>query len=544
MCGMESLAKDAALERRADIVVLGSTPGGIMAAVAAAREGCRVLLLERSDHVGGLPANGLGATDIGTRGGTAGLFLEFVQRVRAHYVETYGADSAQVRDCSDGYHFEPSVAEQVLEAMLAEVSSKVEVLRMHEFPATGGLLEMEGGTLRRLQVRNRRTGEAVMCAGRVFVDATYEGDLFAAAGAPFRMGREGREETGEEMAGCLYQGWREPMHPASTFAGDHRVQAYNYRLCLTERADNQRAFVRPESFVREEYVSLIEDVRTGRWAGKIGPELHLEGIGRLTNMVILPNGKTDANNQHLAFISTDLPEENQGWVTGSWAFRDAFAQRLRDYTEGLLWFAANDPEVPAAFREKCARWGFAADEYTDNGNFPRQVYVREGRRLEGRYVFSASDVLPLAATGRPPVHADSVTASHYALDSHAVRKREADRPHLEGFFNVSARPYTVPYRVMLPKGVDNLLVPVAVAGTHVGFSTLRMEPCWMALGQAAGTAAALALGAGYERVADVDIGALQDRLWTNGAVLIHGAPEAGNAEKRIAWEREQLRQAE
>jgi hypothetical protein len=219
-------------------------------------------------------------------------------------------------------------------------------------------------------------------------------------------------------------------------------------------------------------------------------------------------------------VSTDLPEENYAWPTADWAWRDAFAVRLREYTLGLLWFVQNDAELPEGFRRECLKWGLARDEYADNGHFPRQVYVREGRRIEGEYLFTAHDALPTTEGGRPPVHRDSITASHYALDSHAHHKREAGRVHLDGFLSHPTKPYTVPYRVIVPRGVENVLAPVPVSGTHIGFSTLRMEPCWMALGEAAGEAAHLGIRDGVA-VRSVNIDALQDALLEKGAVLMY-----------------------
>ena len=500
-----------------DVVVVGATPGGIMAAVAAARRQRTVLLLERGQHLGGLPANGLGATDIATRGATGGLFREFVDRVREHYERTYGADSPQVRDCSGGFHFEASVAEKVFETMLSE-QSKITVLRRRQFDARPANVVKEGPALVGLRVTDLTSGEVETWRGRTFVDATYEGDLAAAAGAPFRTRREGAAELGEPRAGRLYIAWGgKQLGEGSTGEGDDTIQAYNYRLCLTDRADNLVPIPKPGGYRREEYVSLVDDLRLGRCALANGTP---RGIGWLTNMVKLPNGKTDANNQHGALLSTDLPEENWRWPTADWAWRDQFAARLRDYILGLFWFAQHDEALPAEFRAECARWGLARDEYQDNGHFPRQCYVREGRRIEGEYLFTAHDALPAPGRERPPIHADSITASHYALDSHAHRKREPGRVHLDGFFSYPTRPYTVPYRVIVPRAVEHLLVPVAASATHVGFSTLRMEPCWMALGQAAGTAAALALDAGVS-VRRVDVSALQDALLKDGAVLIH-----------------------
>jgi len=243
-------------------------------------------------------------------------------------------------------------------------------------------------------------------------------------------------------------------------------------------------------------------------------------LGRILVLTAMPNGKTDANNQHAAFLSTDLPEENWPWPTSSWDWRDRFAKRLRDYTLGLLWFCQNDPELPEDFRIACSEWGFARDEFEDNGNFPRQVYVREGRRIVGEYLFTAHDALPVEKGKRAPLHRDSIAASHYSLDSHGVRKREPGRPHLDGMFSWGTMPYTIPYGVMVPKNVEGLLVPVAVSATHVGLSTLRMEPCWMALGEAAGSAAHLAVAAGVVP-RQVNIGALQRELLNRGAVLIY-----------------------
>lgn len=506
-----------------EVVVVGGTPGGIMTAVAAAREGRAAVILERSAHIGGLPANGLGATDIATRGATGGLFLEFVERVRRHYVETYGRDSEQVKQSSDGYHFEPRVAEKVFQAMIAEQGPRITVRLHRQFDAKAQNVVLVGKRLSEIQITQCQTGASERYAGRVFIDATYEGDLAAAAGVPFRTGREAADEHHEPMAGKLYKAWGGLVGPGSTGEGDAAIQAYNYRLCLTRKEGGLVSIPKPEGYDRAEYASLVDDVRMNRVAAPADAPRHemaFDGIGRVVNMVALPNDKTDANNQHAAFLSTDLPEENWPWPTADWAWRDRFAQRLRQYTLGLLWFVQHDEALPEDFRRRCLQWGLAKDEYADNGHFPRQVYVREGRRIEGEHLFTAHDALPIAKGARPPVCAHSITASHYALDSHAVRKREPGRVHLDGFFSYPTRPYTVPYGVIVPKRVEGLLCPVPVSGTHIGFSTLRMEPCWMALGQAAGVAAAVALEDGVS-VGEVPVGKLQRRLLDRRAVLIY-----------------------
>lgn len=513
-----------------------------MTAIAAAREGKTAVILERTAHIGGLPANGLGATDIATRGATTGLFAEFITHVRQHYVTRYGETSQQVKDCSEGFHFEPSVAAKILEQMLAEQAGKITVLTMRQFDAQDGNIVMKNDRIEQITVLNRESRNTETYRGRIFVDATYEGDLGAAAHVPFRLGREGKDEFNEPGAGAVYKYWGGAEGAGSTFQGDNAVQSYNYRLCLTNDPANRVAVQKPAVYNRAEYTSLLEDVWTGRHAGaqmeKVTAAMLEEnrkhiaqgnpskipgdvwGIARISNMVTLPNAKTDANNQHMAFISTDLPEENWPWPTSGWAWRDAYAQRLRSYIEGLLWFAQNDKELPEHFRKAARAWGFAKDEYTDNGNFPRQVYVREGRRFEGLYFFTAQDATARIPGQRPVIHSASITASHYALDSHAVRKREPGRIHLDGFLSYPSQVYTVPYGVMVPKEVDNLLLPVPVSGSHIGFSTLRMEPCWMALGQAAGVAAALAIDR-QVKVRHVPVEALQKSLIAGQATLMY-----------------------
>lgn len=528
-----------------DLVIVGGTPGGIMTAIEAARMGKSSVILERTGHIGGLPANGLGATDIATRGATTGLFSEFTGAVKQYYTDTYGADSQQVKDCSDGFHFEPSVAEKIFNAMIAAEGRRISVRTMRQFNFSTGDISMsdDGRRIAGIRVVNRDNGKEEYYRGSIFVDATYEGDLGAAARVPYRIGREAAWEFNEPGAGRTYEYWKSAPAEGSTGEADNAVQAYNYRLCLTQDTAQLVPFQKPENYNRSEYESLVEDVWTGRHTWKamrdITPEMmernrqHLLnggertitpwdswGIEKLVTINTEPNGKTDANNQHAAFISTDLPEENWPWPTSSWEWRDRFAQRLRDYTLGLFWFAANDTALPAQFRREINRWGLSAQEYRDNGNFPRQVYVREGRRFEGMYFFTAKDALPVTEGGRPPIHGNSITASHYALDSHAARKREKGRAHLDGFISYPTAVYTVPYGVIVPKDVENLLLPVPVSGSHIGFSTLRMEPCWMALGQAAGAAAAIAID-GHIPVQNVPIDDLQDRLLQEKATLIY-----------------------
>lgn len=525
-----------------DLVIIGGNPGGIMAAISAAKLGQTSVILERTEYIGGLPANGLGATDIATRNATTGLFKDFVDRVYQYYVSTYGEKSSQVQLCSNGYHFEPSVATTVFQDMIAEHKDKITILTMRQFDSDPNNLIVKDNKISKIIVTNRITGDKEIYEGSVFLDATYEGDLGAAAGVPFRVGREGKDEFNEPGAGRVYKYWGGIEGEGSTFQGDNAVQAYNYRLCLTNNPKNRVLFQKPKNYNREEYASIINDVWTGRNTDKAmqsitqkmmeenkisiqkGNESKLPGdkwgIAKATNIVHLPNMKSDANNQHGVFVSTDLPEENWPWPTSSWEWRDKFAKRLREYTEGLFYFIQNDPELPDQFIQNTREWGLAKDEYTDNGNFPRQVYVREGRRFEGLYFFTAHDALPVSIGSRPPIHQQSITASHYALDSHAVRKREEGRIHLDGFLSYPTAVYTVPFGVMVPKSVDNLLLPVPVSGSHIGFSTLRMEPCWMAIGQAAGITASISIQ-DKVKVQNINIQKLQDYLIDQNATLIY-----------------------
>jgi hypothetical protein len=525
-----------------DLVIVGGTPGGIMAAIAASREGKTSLVLERSYHIGGLPVNGLGATDIATRGATTGLFKEFVDNIHDFYIQQYGKDSEQVKACSQGYHFEPHVAALVFEKMLNAAGERITVLTGRQFDALPQNVKKENNTIQSILIYNRTTKKTEQYAGKIFVDATYEGDLGAAAGVPFSIGRESAGEYNETGAGRIYKLWLGPELEGSTHEADDAIQAYNYRLCLTNDPANRILPSRPEKYNRNEYRSLIEDVYSGRHAGvemldvteamQLANKKHIQqgnptqipgdpwGIDKITNKVLLPNRKTDANNQHLALISTDLPEENQKWPTADWKWRDKFAGRLKDYILGLIWFAQNDPDLPESFRKEAREWGLAKDEYTDNACFPRQVYVREGRRLHGKHFFTANDALPLQKGGRPPVYSSAITASHYALDSHAVHKREEGKMALDGFFSYPSEVYTVPYGVILPEKIENLLIPVPASASHVGFSTLRMDTCWMALGQAAGVAASVAINKN-KPLDEKDIKEIQQILVNEKASLIY-----------------------
>ena len=437
------------------------------------------------------------------------------------------------------------MAAETFARMLAEAGpGRITVLTGRQFDAEARYVEKRAtGSSRSASSTVRRAAKSTTAARYSSTPPTK------ATWAPppeFRSGpgAKGAAEYGEPCAGKIYRWWKHgPDAEGTTYEGDDAIQAYNYRLCLTDDPQNRLAIPRPENYDREEYVSLVGDVLDGRntdaryrtadsaaiarnrrriEAGeRTSAPGDVWGMAKVTSMTRLPNAKTDANNQHLA-LPLHGPARREPSVADG---RLGVARPLRQTPARLHAGPAvvrpeHDEALPVHFREACLRWGLAADEYRDNGGFPRQVYVREGRRLEGCHFFTAQDALPEAEGKRPPLHRSSVTASHYALDSHAVRKREPGRIHLDGFFSHPTAVYTVPYGVMVPRRVENLLFPTAVSGSHVGFSTLRMEPCWMALGEAAGTAAALAADS-RRNVREIPVDSLQERLLRHGAVLVY-----------------------
>ncbi|MFO1094233.1 MAG: FAD-dependent oxidoreductase [Planctomycetaceae bacterium] len=515
---------------RTDVVVYGGTPGGIAAAISAARMGRSVVLVEPQAHVGGMSASGLGKSDITNRPVIQGLFVEFTQRVKAHYVSADGADSENVRLCDEGYFYEPSVAEAVFEAMLAEPSNIVVRKQSRLVSAT-----VDADTLQSIVVEDLRSHAQSELTATVFIDATYEGDLYAAAGAEFRLGRESRAEHGEPHAGVIYFDYdTHELLPGTTGAGDDRLPAYTYRLCLTkDPANAARMTEPPPNYDRANYVGYFDDLKDGRLGktqvakpGQRNNPVFSNTLVRALSVSDLPNRKTDVNinPRPLAF---PFVEENQGYIEGDAKTRERICQRHRDLAIGLLWFLQNDPEVPAEHRRLANTLHLPLDEFTDNGHFPWQLYVREGRRLVGEYTLTEHDI---TGKGQEPVHhPDTIAVGEFPIDSFPCHKRQpTDTRVLEGYLGMLAhitRPYEIPYRIMVPLQIDGLIVPVAASTTHVAFSSIRMEPTWMCLGQAAGVAAHLAIenSAPPRRI---PIETLQSILKEQGQVLRHSADAA------------------
>ena len=455
-------------------------------------------------------ASGLGVTDIHSLNAAGSVFREYASNVLNHYIQTYGPDSEQVVHCRQGLRFEPSVAKAIFKRML-DAEPNLEMIVSHELVS----VTKDGSALTSITVRPMGGGSETVFHADVFIDATYEGDLAAMAGVPYSLGRESRDDRNEEYAGTLYQNFRtKEVLPGSTGEGDNRIQAYNFRLCLTKNRNNQVPFRKPENYNRNDYVSLIEDVKEGR----------VKGFSEVCNTVMIPNGKTDTNNYHYCLCSTDLPEENQDYPEGSWPVRNRIIQRHREYIQGLLWFLQHDEELPEWFREDSLQWGYAADEFEDTDHFPPQLYVREARRIHGEYVFTENDARRAPGLGRSPVHYDSIACGDYGIDSHATRKREpiGQNIALEGFMAIGflTEIYQVPYGCIVPKQVDRLLVPVAVSATHMGLGTIRMEPCWMQIGYASGVAADLSIATG-QNVRDLSIDRLQDELLADKQIITY-----------------------
>jgi hypothetical protein len=465
-----------------DVVVYGATPGGIAAAVALGRRRWRVALVEPTEALGGLITGGLTRTDFGSVHALGGLFQEFMQAIDGYYAQRYPDTARNQALKRGGLFFEPSAARAVFNAWLGVLPS-VSVFRACHVVAA----ETTHGKLTRAVFEDRRAALRSALTAPVFVDASYEGDLAAAAGCEYLIGRESSEEYGETHAGELWWDvWQRRVVDA-VGRGDRRVQAYNYRLCLTRDIDNRRPPPMPLAYRREDYVSLLPDIHAGR----------LDSLEDILSILPVPNAKFDANNHPQGNPSSDLVGGADDWPEADWRTREVLVRRHRDHLLGLLWFLRSDPEVPESLQRDAQAWGLAADEFPESRGWPSALYVREGRRIVGDFVFTERDAVAATLSERPPAKPDSIAVGAYPIDSHATGDRHPTEPDwLEGFFYLArgeTKPYGIPYRAMLPRGVDGLLVVCAVSATHVGFGSLRMEPVFMSLGLAAGMAAELAL---------------------------------------------------
>jgi hypothetical protein len=503
----------AAERQSADIVVYGATASGVIAAVSAAREGKSVILVEPAKHVGGMVSGGLGATDTGKRDAIGGYAREFFDRVRRKYTTTYGPNSTQAKGCSDGFHFEPHVASATFAEMLHE--AKIEP-RMNQ--------PLAGVTKDGRRIVAVRFADGTEYAAKEFIDATYEGDLMAKVGVRYHVGRESRSQYGESLAGAQAHSkahqWPIPVNalsqngrplpfvaagpPDPAGNGDRKVQAYNFRLCMSQVPENRVPWPKPANYDSARYELLARYLQAR-------PGLKL---GKLCNPVPMPNCKTDTNNN--GPFSTDHIGANYDYPNCEAAARKRIWQDHVEYTQGFFYFLAHDSRVSPVLRPEVNSWGLAKDEFAESDNWPPQLYVREARRMIGAYVMTQADIIDNRT--KP----DVVGLGSYNADSHhCQRVVQPDGSALnEGDFQVPVKPYAIPYRSLTPKATEcsNLLVSVCCSASHVAYGTIRMEPVYMILGQASGVAAALACD-GDATVQGVSIEQLQEKLRLQKAVL-------------------------
>ncbi len=481
-----------------DLVVIGGTPGGIACAVRAAREGLSVLLVNHTQHLGGFITSGAGGWEAPYDGQRSPIYSEMLNGAAQYYAKTYGEGSPQhiasmpsqtSRAHIDRAKVEPRIAEMLFNQMLAKEKT-LTVLLGHIVTKA----ERQGALLKSVILKPMHDEGTVTVGGKVFADGMYEGDLLAAAGVKTQIGRESRAQYSERHAGIIYTKERDKQpgqrgFPKAADEGilnirynshatadivdgphsgeaDGSVMAYNYRLILTREPANRVKLEKPAN-----YDSAIAKAAAG---GGFVPNL--------------PNNKVAWNGGRLIGPQNDYPG-------GDWLTRERISRQYIDAMLMRLWWLQNDPEAPEAERKKFAGYGLAADEFPDNNHAPYEIYVREARRLVGRYVFKEQDNLIAAGTARTPIHTDSVAITDWPVDSVACLRRGLPGSNLDGIFFLAeeGRPAQVPYRSLLPNEVDNLLVPVALSASHVGWGAIRLEPVWMQTGESAGFAAALAV---------------------------------------------------
>jgi len=520
-----------------DVVVYGGTSAGVISAVQAKRMGKSVLIVAPDKHLGGLSSGGLGFTDTGNKAVIGGLAREFYHRVWKHY-ETdaawkwqkkseYGGQG-QGTPAVDGaqrtmWIFEPHVAEQIFEDLVREEG--IPVHRDRWLDREHGVV-VEAGRIRRITLLGGETYE-----GRMFIDATYEGDLMAAAGVSYTVGRESRAQYGEDwngvQTGVLHHRHHfgvlkepispyvvpgnptsgllsriNPEHPGEYGAADNKVQAYCYRLCLTRVPDNRLPFAQPEGYDPWQY-ELLARIFAAGWQ---------EAFHKFDP---IPNAKTDTNNH--GPMSTDNIGMNYDYPEASYERRREILKEHETYQRGWLYFIANDPRVPEDIRTRMSEWGLAKDEFTDNGGWPHQIYVREARRMIGEFVMTENELMKKRPTP------DSAGMGSYTIDSHNVQRYVTPDGHVqnEGDIGVGLKaPYEIAYGSLVPKKAEceNLLVPVCVSASHIAFGSIRMEPVFMILGQSAATAAVMAIDQNIA-VQEVKYADLRDRLRQDGQIL-------------------------
>ena len=493
----------------ADIIIYGGTPAAIVAALQANKLGKSVIVVSPDKHLGGLSSGGLGFTDTGNKSVIGGLAREFYHRIFLHYQndsswmwqkkEEYG-NKGQGTPAMDGkertmWIFEPHAAEKVFEDFVKE--NNINVIRDEWLDRENGVVVDDG------KIVSMRTLSGKTFTGKVFIDATYEGDLMASAGVSYHVGREANSKYQEQwngvQAGVFQHGhyFKKPIDPYKTPGdpssgllprispekpgvngeGDKKVQTYCYRMCLTNSPQNRVPFPKPEGYDSSQYELLIRVFNSG-WR-----EL-------FEKYDWIPNWKTDTNN-HGPF-STDNIGMNYDYPEAAYERRREILKEHETYQKGLMYFMATDSRMPPDVQKEFNTWGLAKDEFTDNGNWPHQIYVREARRMISDYVMTENEILSKKAVPSP------VGMGSYTLDSHNIQRYVTDSGYVqnEGDIGVHApKPYGISYGAIVPKESEckNLFVPVCVSSSHIAFGSIRMEPVFMILGESAATAASIAI---------------------------------------------------
>jgi hypothetical protein len=502
-----------------DLAVYGGTAAGAITAISGARMGLHTVLLEPREHIGGMVSGGLSRTDVGKREVIGGYSLEFYWRAgNAYNLSQYLQDIAWL--------VEPKVAESIFHAMLNEAG--VTVL-FHQ-----RLLENDGVRKSGARIQSIAMENGTQYTARMFADCTYEGDLMAQAGVSFTWGRESSAQYGESLAGVRGE---TPFHqfqvdlspkdaaghllpevsaasPAAPGSADRAVQAYNFRMILSHDPANQAPYPKPEQYdpARFELFARLLDAMQKKQGRP-------SRMGEVLSVIPVPNQKADINNN--GAFSTDYIGKSWDYPNASYARREEIWRDHEEYTRQLFWFLAHDPRVPNSLQNEVNQWGLAKDEFLDTAHWPHQLYIREARRMVGVYVMSQKDIQTDLRK------ADPIGMGSYNSDSHNVQRivNKDGFVRNEGDMQVAVQPYQIPYRVLLPKRdqAENLLVPVCFSATHVAYSTLRMEPQYMILGQAAGVAAATAIRRSLA-VQDIDPAALTRTLVEQGAILEYALP--------------------
>lgn len=531
-----------------DVVVYGGTSGGIAAAVQVKRLGGSVVVIEPTQRIGGLTTGGLGQTDIGNKAAIGGVSLEFYQRIRKHYSdeanwkwqkrETYrsGGQSATGQTEAAMWTFEPSAALKVLNAMANEAGVQVvSGQRLDRTSVNGPVTKGVTKTGPRITAITMESGKVFK--GRVFIDATYEGDLMAAAGVSYTVGREANATYKETLSGVQVANSKhhqlvpgvdpyvkpgdpssgllpgiDPKGPGEEGAADARVQAYCFRMCVTDHPDNRIPFAKPEGYDERLYELGLRNFEAGE------KRVPWSNSG-------MPNRKTDINNNF--GFSTDFIGQNYEYPEASYTERAAIIARHLKYQQGLLWTWANHPRVPEHVRKEIGRWGMCKDEFTEGSGWQEQLYIREARRMVGAYVMTQHNCQGRTTAERP------IGLAAYTMDSHNVQRYVDKNGHArnEGDVQIGGfAPYPIDYGSITPKQseCDNLFVPVCLSATHMAFGSIRMEPVFMVLGQSAATAAMLAIEA-KSPIQTVDYAKLRERLLADKQVLEWTGPKPASA---------------